>query len=59
MKSTDDYVTVTRQLLRESSKLIYHLASKVQPGRISQDESMMMAVLLTELQLAMTKRASE
>jgi hypothetical protein len=57
--TTDEYVTVKRQLLRECSRLIYQLASKVSPGRISQDDSMMMAVLLTELQLAMTRRSEQ
>ena len=59
MKSSDDYVTVSRQLLRDAHKLIYHLAGKIKPGKISMDESMEMAGLLMELQLAMTKRSEQ
>jgi len=56
---TDEYVTVHRNLLREAERLIYRLADKVGPKKISQDFSLEMAVVLTGLRLAMTKRAAE
>jgi hypothetical protein len=57
MKSSDDYVTVSRQLIRDAHKLIYHLAGKLPPKKISMDESLEMASVLMELQLNMTKRS--
>ena len=56
---SDEYVTVKRQLLREAHRLIYRLASKLPTGKIDQDESLEMAVVLMELQLGMTRRSKE
>ena len=56
---SDEYVTVHRNLLREAERLIYRLADKVGPKKISQDFSLEMAVVLTELTLAMTRRSEQ
>ena len=56
---TDDYVTVSRQLLRETHRLIYRLVDKIPSKKITVDESLEMAAVLMELQLGMTKRATE
>jgi hypothetical protein len=56
---TDDYVTVSRQLLREAHRLIYRLVDKIPSKKITADESLEMAAVLMGLQLAMTKRAAE
>lgn len=55
----DDYVTVSRQLLREAHRLIYRLVDKIPSKKITADESLEMAAVLMELQLRMTRRSKE